>query len=79
MPTTQEIAALISKSQINAAYAGDNGHETVAVSQFLKLLEKDIQTGRNISPIPEGLSQSLLARLGKQVDLDEDIEGDVVL
>jgi len=45
----------------------------------LALLEKDIQSGRNVTTLPDNLARSMFAALGKQVDLEVDIEVDVVL
>lgn len=57
----------------------DEPHEDPAISSFLALLEKDIQSGRHITTLPVDLARSMLAALGKRVDLNEDIEGDVAL
>ncbi len=57
----------------------DEDHEDPAIGSFLALLEKDIQSGRHITALPDELARSMLARLGKQVDLNEDIQGDVAL
>ena len=46
---------------------------------FLPLLKKDIASGRHITTLPDDLAHAMLARLGKPVDLTEDIQGDVVL
>lgn len=57
----------------------DDRHEDPAIASFLNLLEKDIQSGRHITTLPDDLVRSMLARLGKHIDLNEDIEGDVEL
>lgn len=57
----------------------DDSHEDPAIGSFLALLEKDLQTGRNITTLPDDLVRTMIARLGRQVDLDEDIQGDVAL
>jgi antitoxin PrlF len=57
----------------------DEPHEDPAIASFLALLEKDIRSGRNISALPDDLARSMLAALGEQVDLNEDIVGDVSL
>jgi antitoxin PrlF len=57
----------------------DEPHEDPAIGSFLALLEKDIQSGQHITTLPDDLARSLLARLDKQIDLDEDIQGDVAL
>ena len=54
-------------------------HEDPAIVSFLALLEKDIQSARHITTLPDDLARSMLATLGKRVDLNEDIEGDVAL
>jgi antitoxin PrlF len=57
----------------------DEPHEDPAIGSFLALLEKDIQSGRHVTTLPDDLARSMLAALGKRVDLNEDIEGDVAL
>ena len=57
----------------------DEPHEDPAIGSFLTLLEKDIESGRNITRLPDDLAHAMLAKLSKSVDLNEDIEGDVVL
>lgn len=57
----------------------DELHEDPAIGSFLALLEKDIQSGRHITTLPDDLARAMLARLGKPVDLNADIEGDVAL
>ncbi|TSE28233.1 transcriptional regulator, AbrB family [Tepidimonas thermarum] len=57
----------------------DDAHEDPAIGNFLALLEKDIQSGRHVTTMPDDLARSMLAALGKRVDLNEDIEGDVAL
>ena len=57
----------------------DEPHEDPAIGSFLALLEKDIQSGQHITTLPDELARSMLAALGKRVDLNEDIEGDVAL
>ena len=57
----------------------DESHEDPAIGSFLALLEKDLKTGRHITSLPDDLARSMIAGLGKQVDLDEDIRGGVDL
>lgn len=38
-----------------------------------------LRSGRHITMLPDDLTRSMLAALGKHVDLREDIEGDVAL
>lgn len=55
----------------------DTPHQDPAIGAFLDLLEADIRAGRNIEALPIDLAQSLLANAGHNVDLDEDIDGEV--
>jgi len=57
----------------------DEPHEDPAIGSFLALLEKDIESGRHITTLPDDLARSMFARLARPVDLNEDIEGDVAL
>jgi antitoxin PrlF len=57
----------------------DAPHEDPAIGSFLGLLEKDIQSGHHVTTLPDDLARSMLAALGRRVDLNEDIEGSVAL
>lgn len=57
----------------------DASHEDPAIGSFLALLEKDIQSGHHVTTLPDDLARSMLAALGRRVDLNEDIEGSVAL
>lgn len=57
----------------------DAEHEDPAIGAFLHLLEKDIRQGKHVGNLPDDLAQAMLANLGHPVDLDEDIEGEVVI
>ncbi|MDD3554595.1 MAG: type II toxin-antitoxin system PrlF family antitoxin [Deltaproteobacteria bacterium] len=57
----------------------DELHEDPAIASFLALLEKDIRSGQHITTLPNDLAQSMLARLERGLNLNEDIEGDVAL
>ncbi|HQT03405.1 MAG: type II toxin-antitoxin system PrlF family antitoxin [Gammaproteobacteria bacterium] len=57
----------------------DELHEDPAIVGFLSLLEKDIQKGQHITNLPDNLTQSMLASLGKSVDLTEGITGEIAL
>src|SRR5690554_1067198 len=54
-------------------------HEDPAIHAFLSLLEKDIQAGRHIQELSDDLTRSMLERANHNVDLDEDIDGEVAL
>ena len=57
----------------------DEEHEDPAVGAYLDLLGKDIDAGRNIEDIPEGLAEALLEAAQHKAPLDEEIIGDVDL
>ncbi|MDP2809742.1 MAG: hypothetical protein Q8O34_06295 [Rhodocyclaceae bacterium] len=57
----------------------DPPHEDPAIGSFLALLEKDIQSGRHITTLPEDLARSMLSAIKCPVDLSEGTEGDVAL
>ena len=54
-------------------------HEDPSLQGYLRLLEKDIASGRNLHGLPESLTKAMAASAGHDIDLDEDIEGDVAL
>lgn len=55
----------------------DTSEQQRVVEQFLDLLDKDIEAGRSIGDLPAALEQSMLATLGKSLDLQEPISGEV--
>ncbi len=57
----------------------EDEHIDPAIGGFLALLEKDIQSGRNVTALPKDLARAMLATLKRSVDLSEEIEGDVAL
>lgn len=65
--------------QVVVTRVTDEPHEDPAIGRFLALLEKDIQSGRHVTTLPDDLARSMLASLDKSVDLNEDIDGDVAL
>jgi antitoxin PrlF len=58
---------------------GNEPHRDPAIASFLGLLERDIESGRHLTSLPEDLARSMLAALDKPVDLGKDIVGDVDL
>ena len=54
-------------------------HEDPAIGAFLGLLEADIRGGRNLTTLPKGLAQTMLANANHCVNLDEDIDGEVAI
>ncbi len=66
-------------SQVIVSRAEDVPHEDPAIASFLGLLEKDVQSGRHVTALPEDLARSMLVALKQPLDLDSEIEGDVAL
>ncbi len=56
-------------------------HSHTLTQAFLALLDRDIQAGVNVRPLPEDLAQLMLAQtqLRPDVDLDEEFEGGIDL
>ncbi|MGP9765721.1 type II toxin-antitoxin system PrlF family antitoxin [Halomonas sp. AOP13-D3-9] len=54
-------------------------HEDPAIGAFLDLLAGDIQGGRHIQMLPEALAKAMLVNAGHDTNLDEEIQGDVVI
>ena len=65
--------------QVIVTRVTDEPHEDPAIGSFLALLEKDLESGRNITRLPDDLARTMLAGLGKPFHQKEDIEGDVAL
>ncbi len=57
----------------------DAEHEDPAIGAFLDLLERDIEAGRLIEQLPDGLARIMLEDAEFEVDLHEPIEGAVDL
>ena len=74
-----KVAFNLKGGRITVTRVIDEPHEDPAIGSFLALLEKDIQCGRRITTLPHDLARSMLAALGKPVDLNDDIVGDVAL
>lgn len=56
-------------------------HESRPIQAFLDWLDKNIQAGVNVRPLPEDLAKIMReqAQLGRDIDLNDEIEGDVDL
>jgi antitoxin PrlF len=54
-------------------------HRDPALGNFLKLIEQDIKTGRNVRDLPAGMAVALKRAMDIPVDLEEPLEGDVVI
>ncbi len=57
----------------------DTEHEDPAIAAFLDLLAGDIQAGRHVQALPDGLAQVMLEHAECETGPDEDIDGDVDL
>lgn len=57
----------------------DAEHEDPVIGAFLNLLTRDIEAGRNVRGLPEDLARAMLKHANVDVDLDEEINGDVEL
>jgi antitoxin PrlF len=66
-------------SQVVVTRVVDESHEDPAIGSFLSLLEKDIQSGHQLTNLPDDVVQAMMITLKRRVDLDEEIEGDVAL
>jgi antitoxin PrlF len=54
-------------------------HTDPAITRFLALIEQDITAGKNVAGLPGPLAKSLKKALRTQVNLAEEIQGDVSL
>ncbi|MFI5023990.1 MAG: type II toxin-antitoxin system PrlF family antitoxin [Alphaproteobacteria bacterium] len=55
-------------------------HRDPALAAFLGLIEKDIAAGRNLRELPAGVAAAMRRAMKEaRVDLEEKLEGDVVL
>jgi len=66
-------------SEIVVTRADDFEHTDPAIEAFLSLLERDIESGKQLTTLPSDLAQAMLTNLKHSVDLDEEILGDVIL
>lgn len=57
----------------------DTDHEDPAIGGFLNSLEASIGAGWHVRFLPEDLAQAMLANADHAVNLDEDIDGEVVI
>jgi len=74
-----KVAFDLTGDRVIVTRATEIAHEDPAIGSFLAILEEDIRSGRHITTLPDDLTRSILAALGKHADLREDIEGDVAL
>ena len=56
-----------------------SGSDRRIIGAFLDLLARDIEVGRNIEELPDGLARKMREHAHLDIDLDEPIEGDVDL
>ena len=57
----------------------DDAREDPAIRAFLGLIEREIEAGRGVEDIPDGVARRMGAHAELDIDLDEPIEGDVDL
>jgi antitoxin PrlF len=74
-----KVAFELRGSQVVVTRVEDEPHEDPAIGSFLALLEKDIQSGRRVTTLPDDVAHAMLDSLKHPVDLDEAIEGDVAV
>jgi len=74
-----KVAFDFSGGRVTVTRVIDEPHEDPAIGSFLAMLEKNIQSGQNVTTLPDYMARAMLAGLSKRVDLNEDIEGDVAL
>ncbi len=65
--------------QVVVTRINEDSHEDPAIKGFLSLLEKDIQSGRHITSLPEALAAKMLAATFRSQDPGKEIIGDVAL
>lgn len=54
-------------------------HEDPSTGAFLDFLDADLHSERNLAALPEDLAQYMLANAGLEVDLNNDIDGEIAL
>lgn len=55
----------------------DAEHEDPAIAAFLALLARDIETGQNVSGLPEDLARTMQEHAGFKAELGDDFDEDV--
>ncbi len=55
----------------------DAEHEDPAIAAFLALLARDIETGQNVSGLPEDLARTMLEHAGFKAELGDDFDENV--
>ena len=74
-----KVAFDLRHGEVIVTRADEAEHQDPAIEAFLSLLERDIRAGRHIDTLPEELAQAMLANVGRAVNLDEPIDGEVAL
>ncbi len=74
-----KIAFDLQGSQVVVSRADGSAHDDPAIAGLLALLEKDIQTGKQLANLPHGVADAMLAALSRAVDVDAEIVGEVAL
>jgi antitoxin PrlF len=66
-------------TQVVVTRADEPPHEDPAITGFLALLEGGIQSGRQITSLPDDVVRAMLATLVHPANLTDEIKGDVAL
>ncbi len=64
---------------ITVSRADAEKHVDPAIGQFLALIEQDLINGKNVAALPADLAKSMKRTIKRQLDLSEEIQGDVDL
>lgn len=74
-----KIAFHLTDGQIVVTRAKEEHHRDPAIAGFLSILEKDIQSGRNVTTLPDDLAHVMAHSAENPIDANEDIDGDVAI
>ena len=76
-----KIAFHLTDGQIVVTRSNEEHHRDPAIAGFLSILEKDIQSGRNVTTLPDDLARSMAHSVENPGagDTNEDIDGDVAI
>ena len=74
-----KIAFHLTDGQIVVTRSNEEHHRDPAIAGFLSILEKDIQSGRNVTTLPDGLARFMAHSAENPGDTNEDIDGDVAI
>lgn len=75
----EKIAFDLRGAEVIVTKVENSEHVDPAITAFLSLLEQDIQSGRHLNRLSDDLKLAMIAHQDHNIDLDEDIFGDVAL